>query len=125
MKNLRKLDKVYNFYKLSDFSDEREVRLLNCRAALNSGGMVIADGINQYQLEQARDTYLVQREDIWQANITSINDFITEIIISPTARPGIFKIVEKLLESLNVNRKLVEKPELEIEIKESRRKAWF
>ena len=113
------------FYKLSDFSDEREVRILRSRSALNSGGMVLAAGVHQHQLEQMRDTYLVQREDIWQVGIASINDFITEIVISPTARPGIFKIVEKLLKSLNVNRRLAGKPELEIEIKESRRKAWF
>ena len=113
------------FYKLSDFTDEREVRILQCRKLINFASTVVADGTNQYVIEQDMVNHVIPKEDIVQTRIASMDDFITEVIVSPTARPGIYKIVKELLRSLDEIRISKGKPKLEIEIKESRRKMWY
>lgn len=113
------------FYKLSDFTDEREVRILQCRKLINFAGMVTADGTNQYAIEQTMVNHVVPKQDIVRININSMDDFITEIIVSPTARPGIYKIVRGLLRFLNEIRVSKGKPKLKIRVKESRRKMWY
>ena len=115
------------FYKMLDFQDEREVRILNCKR-LRGRFSEIASNLkpfNYYEIKQFMDTNIVPREDILQANIRSMNKLITEIIISPTARPGIFHIVEELIKSLDALRRMESKPLFKIEVDESRRKVWF
>ena len=113
------------FYKLSDFEDEREVRILQCRKLINFAGMVVADGTNQYRIEKDMVDHVIPEEDIVETPIDSMNDFITEIVVSPTARPGIYKIVRKLIETLNEVRVSKRKPELKIKVRESRRTMWY
>ena len=120
-----KLQRDLYFYKMSDFLDEREVRILKCRAPKNAWGLVAADGTNRHNLEQLKDNYITASEDIWRVGIATMQSFIDEIIISPTARPGIFKIVNDLLETNNEKRALMGKPELEIKLDDSRRQMWF
>ena len=91
------------FYKMSDFMDEREVRILKCKAPWNTFAFTTLDENDEeyfethHQLEQLKNSYIESSEDILKIRIASMENFITEIIISPTARPGIFKIVNDLL----------------------------
>ena len=119
------------FYKMSDFMDEREVRILKCKAPWNTFAFTTLDENDEeyfethYQLEQLKNSYIESSEDILKIRIASMENFITEIIISPTARPGIFKIVNDLLETNNEKRASMGKPELKIKLDDSRRKMWF
>ena len=119
------------FYKMSDFMDEREVRILKCKAPWNTFVFTTLDENDEkylethYRLEQLKNSYIESSEDILKIRIASMENFITEIIISPTARPGIFKIVANLLETNNEKRVSMGKPELKIKLDDSRRKMWF
>ena len=116
------------FYKLSDFTDEREVRILQCREpknfAKNFAVMLVADPTNQYPIGPSMHNDMVPKEDIVQAPITSMSDFIIEIIVSPTARPGIHKVVKEVLKSHDKIRVSEGKPKLDIKVRESRRTMW-
>ncbi len=105
------------FYKMSDFMDEREIRIVKCLLPWNTFPMVVADGSNRDSIEQVIDG-IMPREDILPANIASMNDFIIEIVISPTARPGIFKVLNNLLQLIGMS-------ELSGKVREYRRKMWF
>ena len=71
------------------------------------------------------DTHVVPSEDILKAKIRSINELITEIVISPSARDGIYKIVKELVKSLNKLRKNDGKTEFTFKVEKSRRTQWF
>ena len=105
------------FYKMSDFMDEREIRIVKCLLPWNIYGLVMVDGPNRDSIEQVI-AGMMPSEDILPANITSMNDFIIEIVISPTARPGIFKLLNNLLQLIGMS-------ELSSKIREYRRKMWF
>ena len=105
------------FYKMSDFMDEREIRIVKCLLPWNTYALVMADGPNKDSIEQVIDE-IMPSEDILPANIASMNDFIIEIVISPTARPGIFKVLNNLLQLIGMS-------ELSSKIREYRRKMWF
>ena len=105
------------FYKMSDFMDEREIRIVKCLLPWNIYGLVMADGPNRDSIEQVI-AGIMPSEDILPANIASMNDFIIEIVISPTARPGIFKVLNNLLQLIGMS-------ELSSKIREYRRKMWF
>lgn len=106
------------FYKMSDFVDEREIRILKCQIPWNAYGLLSIDGTNSYGIQRLIDTEIVPSEDILQAYITSMSNFILEIVISPTARPGIFKVLNNLLQAVG-------KPELRGKLREYRRNMWF
>ena len=114
------------FYKMSDFSDEREVRILNCRALVNFSGMVSRlNPFNLHEFKEMMDTQVIPKEIIERADIRYMNELITEIVVSPAARPGIREIVQELIKSVNALRRLEGKSPLGIRVEESRRKMWF
>lgn len=114
------------FYKMSDFKDEREVRILMGGKHQNLSGL--ASGVqptNLHEVQRIMDAHLVQTEDIIQARMSPMEELITEIVISPSARSGIQKTVHRLIEILNILRSKIQEPPLSIEVNESRRKIWF
>ena len=114
------------FYKMSDFSDEREVRIL--RGGEHKNLSELASDLqptNLYEIQQLMDTHLVPKEDIMQAGLSSKDELITEIVISPSAHSGVFKTIERLIGILNILRSQISEPAISIEVNESRRKTWF
>lgn len=113
------------FYKLSDFSDEREVRIFREKTPPLLSRLVTADPTDQHRLEQFfKNTHAIQKEDVFPGR-SRLNDLITEIVISPTAHSGIFTIVKDLLKSLNEMRASKGYSVFDIKVKESRRKMWY
>lgn len=113
------------FYKLSDFSDEREVRIFRDETPPILSISVTADPTDQHRLEQFRDTHMVPKEDVFRG-ISHLNHLIDEIVISPTAHSGIITIVKDLLKSLNEMRASKGYSVFDIDkVKESRRKMWY
>ena len=114
------------FYKLSDFSDEREVRIFREKTPPLLSRLVTADPTDQHRLEQFfKNTHAIQKEDVFPGR-SRLNDLITEIVISPTAHSGIFTIVKDLLKSLNEMRASKGYSVFDInKVRESRRKMWY
>ena len=114
------------FYKLSDFSDEREVRIFKEMTPPLLSMSVTADpSIDQHRLEQLKDTHMVRKEDVFPG-ISHLNHLIEEIVVSPTAHSGIITIVKDLLKSLNEMRASKGQYVFDInKVKESRRKMWY
>lgn len=114
------------FYKMSDFEDEREVRVL--WGGEHEGFSELAGIVqptNIHEVQRVMNTHLVPREDIIQAKMSPMEELITEIVISPAARPGIHKTIHHLIAILNTLRGMIQEPPLSIEVNESRRKMWF
>ncbi len=113
------------FYKLSDFSDEREVRIFREKTPPLLSRLVTADPRDQHKLEQFfKNTHAIRKEDVFPG-ICRLNDLITKIVISPTAHSGIFTTVKDLLKSLNEMRASKGYSVFDIKVKESRRKMWY
>ena len=112
------------FYKLDDFKDEREVRILECKALASVDMVLTSDGTNNDRVKELMDNNTIQKTPIFPV-YAPMNNLIKEIVISPSARDGIYKIVKGLVESLNKLRKNEGKPEFTFEVTESRRKKWF
>ena len=114
------------FYKMSDFKDEREVRILWKPELKNLSGLASAiQPTNLHEIQRIMDTHLVPKEDIIEARISPMGELITEIVISPSAHSGIQKTIHHLIDILNKLRSLIQEPPLPIEVNESRRKMWF
>ena len=114
------------FYKMSDFKDEREVRILWGSEHKHFSALAsVVKPTNLHEIHRIMDTYLVPREDIIQARMSPMEELITEIVISPSARSGIQKTIHRLIEILNILRSQIQEPPLAIEVNESRRKMWF
>ena len=113
-----------HFYKMSDFRDEKEVRILRSdNEHLWNLITIPRRGVHSMR-EHVYKTY-VSTDDILPVDIDSMTEFITQIVISPAARSGIFKIVKNLLKTHDEKRVSEGKPKLEIDVVESRRKKWF
>ena len=111
---------------MSDFKDEREVRILWGGKHKNFSGLASAvQPTNLHEVQRIMDTHFVPREDIIQARMRPMEELITEIVISPSARSGIQKTIHHLIEILNILRSKIQEPPLPIEVNESRRKMWF
>ena len=106
------------FYKMSDFRDEREIRIFKCQVPWNAYGLIATEEIYGPGIEKVISTEILPSKYIMEANVTSMSDFILEIVISPTARPGIFKVINNLLQRIG-------RPELCSKIREYRRNMWF
>ena len=86
------------FYKLSDFSDEREVRIFRDETPHLLSRLVAANPTDQCKLERFfKDAH---KKDVFRG-ISHLNHLIDEIVISPTAHSGIITIVKDLLKFLN------------------------
>ncbi len=106
--------------------DEREVRILWGGEHKHFSELASAvKPTNLHEIQRIMDTYLVPREDIIQARMNPMEELITEIVISPSARSGIQKTIHRLIEILNILRSRIQEPPLAIEVNESRRKMWF
>ena len=114
------------FYKMSDFKDEREVRILWGGEHKKFSELASAvQPTNLHEVQRIMNTYLVPSEDIIQARMSPMAELITEIVISPSARSGIQKTIHHLIKILNILRSEIQEPPLPIEVNESRRKMWF
>ena len=113
-----------HFYKMSDFRDEKEVRILKSEHEFLRN-LITFSGTGAHSMrEHVYKTY-VPPDDILRVRIDSMTDFITQIVISPAAHQGILKIVKNLLKTNDEKRASERKPKLEIDVVESRRKKWF
>ena len=120
--NFEKFGRDLFFYKLSDFSDEREIRIFRERTPDLLSRLVAAKPTDQDKLEHFKG--MIPKEDVLPG-IYRLDDLITKIVISPTAHSGIITIVKDLLKSLNEMRASKGQYVFDIKVKESRRKMWY
>ena len=115
------------FYKMSDFSDEREVRILKRRAFLfdNFDRFIRSESSYVDKFKRVLKDLAAPKNGVYPVEEIDMCDLITEIVISPTARLGIADVIEKLLEVINYDRTVEDKPVFEFKVEESRRKMWY
>lgn len=115
-------DKLCFFYKLEDFKDEAEIRILKSTHA-NPYSFSQLHPSNFYNLDRRhRDTLFSQ--DSWQLKINSAGKLIQQIVISPHAHNQFIKTVKQSIDNINVHRQLLQADLIKCDIIESRRKEW-
>lgn len=109
------LDRMCFFYKMADYADESEVRILKSFSCPIHRSMLGADKLTLKYLHDFEKRIQDYMQDVMPLNIDSARDFIEKIVISPDAHTGTLKTLKKLCEEW-IN------PDI---IVESRRKEWL
>ena len=116
-------DKFCFFYKLEDFQDESEIRILLSTDA-NPYYFCQLDSSAIDEIDEAITQKLVYPESI-QLKIDSASKLIQQIIVSPYAHDKFIKTVKQSIQSVNLYRQLTRQTDLiECDVIESRRKEW-
>ena len=110
-------------YKLLDYRDEREVRVVLSKAPFNMHELLISKNLKDYGVNNIVEG--IEIKDIEKWDIVSMENIIDEIIISPEARPEIKNIIKDMISLVNQERTIKGRPELDIKINDSRRKKWY
>lgn len=110
-------------YKLLDYEDEREVRVVLSKAPFNMHELLISKNLKDYGVNNIVEG--IEIKDIEKWDIVSMENIIDEIIISPEARPEIKNIIKDMISFVNQERTIKGSPELDIKINDSRRKKWY
>ena len=114
-------DKLCFFYKLEDFEDESEIRILRSES-------------HAYIFSQLHpSTFYEINEDIGkfikiqnpsQLKIDSAGKLIQQIVVSPHAHNQFIKTVQQSIEHINVYRQRLQTDLIKCDVIESRRKEW-
>ncbi len=112
-------DKLCFFYKLEDFKDESEIRILLSNE-LNAYSFCQIDPSAIYKVNEVMNQQMVHRSSV-QLKIDSASKLIQQIIVSPYAHDQFIKTVNQSIESINLYRQT---DPIECDIIESRRKEW-
>ena len=116
-------DKLCFFYKLEDFKDESEIRILTSRFA-NPYSFAQLDPFGIQQIEKALESQQMNYEDSLRLKIDSASKLIQEIVVSPYAHNQFIKTVKQCIENINMRRRLLQTDLIECDVNESRRKEW-
>ena len=116
-------DKLCFFYKLEDFKDESEIRILRSRFA-NSYGFAGLHPLGIPQIENALESQQMNYQDSTRLKIDSANKLIQKIVVSPYAHNQFIKTVKQCIENINMRRRLLQTDLIECDVNESRRKEW-
>ena len=115
-------DKLCFFYKLDDFEDESEVRIL--RSSFHSAYIfATADGSDFSKVE---DTFKKIRplKDAMLLEIDSAGKLIQQIVVSPYAHDAFIQTVQQSIGCINRAREKLRVDLIECDVIESRRKEW-
>lgn len=116
-------DKLCFFYKLEDFKDESEVRILKAPFA-NPYSLCTFDQ-NMIQTTQKHlQSQLPNPKDSIPLKINSANKLIQQIVVSPYAHNQFKKTIEQSIVSINLLRQIQQVDIIECDIIESKRKEW-
>ena len=116
-------DQLCFFYKLEDFKDESEVRIL--RAMLGNPYSFCSFEQNVVQeIQKNLQLYVPKSEDSIPLKITSANKLIQQIVVSPYAHNQLKKTIKQSILSINLLRRIQRVDIIECDIIESKRKEW-
>ena len=115
-------DRLCFFFKLEDFRDESEIRILHSRLS------------NPYSYSQLHPSTFHHHDEIFQnmsppqdslqLNIDSACKLIKKIVVSPYAHDKFIGTVKKFIKHINVYRQQPQTDLTECDVIESRRKEW-
>ena len=114
-------DQLCFFYKLADYKDESEIRILRSMF----GGAYFLYQTPPSTIQQIQSTLRsVRYGDSIKLKIDSANKLIQQIVISPHAHDQFIKTVQQSIENINVRRQRQQIDLIECDLIESRRKEW-
>ena len=114
-------DQLCFFYKLEDFEDELEIRILRSTFAAYSYSQLHPS--NFHNLDKRHRDILLSQGSL-QLKIDSAGKLIQQIIVSPHAHNQFIKTVKQSIENINVCRRQLQTDLIECDVIESRRKEW-
>ena len=110
------------FYKLGDFRDESEVRILRSTFHLS---YIFASG-DRRDFSETEDAFKksLPLKDAVQLKIDSASKLIQQIVVSPYAHDEFIQTVQQSIECINMSRQQRHTDLIECDVIESRRKEW-
>ena len=114
-------DQLCFFYKLEDFEDELEIRILRSIHSAYSYSQLHPS--NFFNLDR-RFQSILPSQDSLQLAINSAGKLIQQIVVSPHAHNQFIKTVKQTIENINVYRQLLRTDLIKCDVIESRRKEW-
>ena len=114
-------DQLCFFYKLEDFRDEAEIRIL--KSTLQWSYIWAFLDHNYSKINDALKKAFPSQNSL-RLNIDSADQLIQEIVVSPYAHNEFITTVKKSIEIINQYRKGLQANLIECDIIESRRKEW-
>lgn len=115
-------DKLCFFYKLEDFRNESEVRILKSTFG-NPYGFATLNPSNLYRIDDALQTH-VPSEDSVKLKLDSANKLVEKIVVSPYAHDRFIETVKQTISCINKSRESLGLDLIKCEVVESRRKDW-
>ena len=115
-------DQLCFFYKLEDFRDEAEIRIL--RSTLQSAYTLAFVGIYNYNKVDDALKKVSPPQDSLQLKIDSADKLIQKIVVSPHVHNGFIATVRQSIKIINQYRESRQANRIECDIIESRRKEW-
>ncbi len=115
-------DRLCFFYKLEDFKDESEIRILRSTPTIAYTFTQLHPS-NFHHLDE-KYRAISPPQDSWQLKIDSAAKLIQKIVVSPHAHNQFIKTVKQSIENINVCRQLLQTDLIECDTIESRRKEW-
>ena len=116
-------DKLCFFYKLEDFKDESEIRILSSTVS-NLYSFANLDPFGIQQIEKTFKSLQTNYQDSIRLKIDSAAKLIQQIVVSPHAHNQFIKTVKQSIENINVCRQLRQTDLISRNIIESKRKLW-
>ena len=115
-------DKLCFFYKLEDFKDELEIRILRSESIAYIFCQLDPSNIHKVKYEKLGISIKFQAPS--QLKIDSASKLIQEIVVSPYAHNQFIKTVKQSIEHINMRRRRQQTDLIECDVNESRRKEW-
>ena len=114
-------DKLCFFYKLEDFGDESEIRILRSESHAHIFSQL--DPATFHGINEDIGKF-IKIQDPLQLKIDSAGKLIQQIVVSPHAHNQFIKTVKQSIEHINVCRQRLQTDLIECDVIESRRKEW-
>ena len=115
-------DRLCFFYKLEDFEDESEIRILRSTPTIAYTFTQLHPS-NFHHLDENYRA-ISPPQDSWQLKIDSAGKLIQQIVVSPHAHNQFIKTVKQSIEHINMYRQLLQTDLIKCGVIESRRKEW-
>ncbi len=113
-------DKFCFFYKLEDFQDESEIRIL-ASTYLNPYGLSQLPPAEFYAVSRLINEQIIVMDSL-PLEINSASKLVQQIIVSPYAHSQFIKTVKQSIENINLSRQA---DPIKCDVTNSRRKEWI
>ena len=114
-------DKLCFFYKLEDFKDESEIRILRSESRAYIFAQLHPSTFHEINEEMGK---FIKIQNPSQLKIDSASKLIQQIVVSPHAHNQFIKTVQQSIEHINMYRQRLQTDLIECDVIESRRKEW-